>query len=524
MIWIDTIEELDYYTEEPPCYCELLLQPQDLLLQGNLGVAMPPFDIQVTALTPDGLTVLGDVLPFISVYYGTAPNGTTYFNLRLNTWPQFLCKNPCFVLHVVIPGYFDKYTKQYCIHDCCVLPDDITVEVEGQGPFTFPTPPVNNGGTMCLHNIVTIKTVFDCWDEQTGDFYGEGESFPFYKITNIEATFKRLPREIQRTISQNCRLQKSASTRQYELQSFEQFPLWKADELESMFHANHIYINGVEYQMQTDTPFRSLFKCKEKFALKTAFEDCQHQQVFGCGENCEDHRYYFRIANDAGTYQDEIGRKYATPYELLRVQNGVQDVEDVTADVPFPSYKTFAVKSRKPVPAFYAGKRVPANKVYPHKLSATSPDYSKIYSNTGRTPAPVVGTITVTDYFTPAPVIGTITVTDEAVIIGQISPHGNWQTDADAPLVVRQNQWAALTLSIRDETRGVPSGSTAPHLAEPVAVISQDMAPRLERRIAIGDSMLFIQPNGTVYWYGVPTSATPGALFISISNITYQIL
>lgn len=548
MVWIDSIEELAFYTEEPPCWCELLLRPEDLLLQGNLGSSVDTSDLAfyAEALTTDGLTVLGDITLFCSYFFAYGPDGSVFFNIRLNTIPPFLCANPCFIVRVVIHSHgepiWDKYTQQYCLDECCVTARDITIRQEGVSyrdirdapPISVPLPDKAKEG--CRKQLITIKTVFDCYDELTGDFYGvpadtiksNAPAFPFFKITHIEATYRRLPRSIERTISQNCRLQKSASTRQYELQSFEQFPYWKMDEMETMFHANHIFIDGVEYQMQTATPFRHLYKCKEKYALRVTFEDCPQQQIFGCAENCEEQKYYFRIPGPAMRYIDEMGRSYSDAGLLLRNLNGVVDVEEVTEDMPFPSHRTYAVTSKRGLPPFYADKRSPANKIYPVRLSATNPDLEKIYPTSKRTLAPAIGVITVTDDATARPVIGTVTVTDVLPTDGVISGYDAWVKDSG--VIEAYESYVLFSLAVSNDKYPSSGPGDLPKLGERIASISTNMRPRLDRFLTDANDpqipaecTLVIGADGFISWYGEPTSADSGRSYIELTNITYQL-
>lgn len=147
MTWIDSIDQLQYYS--PPsanvaCYCELLLAPNDLLLQAYIGTSFFMFSsitVTVQCLTPDGATLLGDVtasFEWVAVTAGTTANGTpVYVNLRARVFDEIMCANPCFILRVIIvkttfgiaQTVFDKYTERFCIDSCCIPPSNIEIQV-----------------------------------------------------------------------------------------------------------------------------------------------------------------------------------------------------------------------------------------------------------------------------------------------------------------------------------------------------------------------------------------------------------
>lgn len=148
MVWVDSISQLDFYnptTVDAECYCETLLDPTDIWLQANLGTLGTDFVFNISALTPDGNTLIEVVNPenytIDVVLYG----GVYYGNIKFKRFSEALCNNPCFILQVRVSvliqrqqlnSYrvvFDKYTQRYCIDSCCLIPSGITVQTGQEG-------------------------------------------------------------------------------------------------------------------------------------------------------------------------------------------------------------------------------------------------------------------------------------------------------------------------------------------------------------------------------------------------------
>lgn len=151
MIWINSISELNYLTQSPlaDCYCDLLIEPSDLLLQAEMAIPYSPrsqWTLQVWLLDSSGETIIDEISDIFEWYVFFSPNGNYYLNIRALRINGQMCQLGCFILHVVISrteSYydsnlvlneaniirFDKYTDRYCIDSCCtVLPSDITFQ------------------------------------------------------------------------------------------------------------------------------------------------------------------------------------------------------------------------------------------------------------------------------------------------------------------------------------------------------------------------------------------------------------
>lgn len=442
MIWVDTISELDYYhrTSMDYCYCELLVKPGDLCIQGIIGTSSAA-NLHIYLYTPDGVTNLGEITSFFKWYIAKAPatmsGSNYYFVAKLLNWPATMCSNRCFILRVTVgndtapvPILFDKYTEQYCLHDCCPLADDIDVTGTGVIDVGLEVPDtVAHPMSNACWPLLRIEIAFDCEDRFTGDRWdiptstiaASGTPFAFTKVLNIAGTIKRKPRKLTRQISYNCRTQKTESIREYELQSQEQYPLWKADEIENMLHANHFWANSREYHFPGGTPFTELYpkgrngQCKQYFRINLPLQDCIQYQIFGCSETCAGSTTRYIAIRDTGehTFYDESHNLIGDSDDLML---WLQSRPDVTAAISItPALAVtygLIVEVTGVGPSFvYVNGFSPANRVYLQTL-ADGEDMNALFGVTSsyvECLLPAFGTITNEDMVCLTPTFGTIT-------------------------------------------------------------------------------------------------------------------
>lgn len=579
MIWLDNIQQLQYYSNLPGayCYCELLIFPNDLTLQGKLGAGFTgpvgaPFlataTIKFQLYSADGKTLIGNITSSFDYYFTKDSFSNTIFNARLKTFPAAMC-DQCFIVRVTVNRgdtvLFDKYTEQYCMDSCCSYASGITVEQDNvvSLPITDGTTIaaiVNEAVNKCGRPIIRIRVAYDCYDKKTGDFYSTpnandiiggvyGAIFPFTKITNIQATFKRNPRDIIRQISFNCRTQKAESVAPYELQSFEEFPFWKMDEIEKMFHAPHIFIQETEYVFKggkifEQLPIPQINILYQRWKLKVPFEDCLYWQVYGCSDTCNNTSTYFGILSAplVGKFYNENRVLVGTSFEELLIyygsQDGVTEAKEIpageVADPELSFYKIFKVSSTGYIPSFfYVDDTYPANKVFGLRLDNNDPDYSLLFGGLKGPkfcPAPVIGQVTVEDQTCTAPVIGDITVEDDDSDTSYIESNGQWIVDGDNSSVSKNDNVGTITLV--STNAGLPA--PAPPLpilgGDIVAVIGPECRPTVTRIITHdinsdipAGSSLIITPDGLIQWLGEVTSGNGGGSTVSFTDIKYNL-
>lgn len=324
MVFVDNISDLEFYSPNPvfDCYADIVVQPSDIMLQCQLGTSYDianPMEPVIFVCQPDGTELEDASAYFNKVIYSTVIGLTTYYyvNIVATNYSQSMIDNICFVLNVVIPkngsglNYFNKWTQKYellngdnvPITGVVVTTDGITNIATACGSDSLIT-------SNCKKNIVQLVWQNDCVDDYTGDFYGTGQIIlsdtgtfiPFVKLSNVEAMVKTLPRTIKRTVSINCRTQRTETTQKYQLQGVNSgiaFPQWKMQEIEGMLLSNHFFIDGKEYQSEGGAPFTQLGtpqNCLYRFKLEMDLQDCYEWQVFGCTVDCTPIISYYPIA------------------------------------------------------------------------------------------------------------------------------------------------------------------------------------------------------------------------------------
>ena len=312
MVWVDEIQNLEYYTNPDttrfapgfPCYGEKIFNPQDLILQAILPqVAGNSYAIQILTYSCDGLTQLADVTSKFNYYAGLAVTGSYYANMVLRTNLSSADTNGsnCFILRVKFTDgtgklVFDKYTQRYDfdVANSCVSATDTTISLSGINIATdcSPLPAPDN----CGNSYVRLYTYFDCEDQYTGDYYGlptvtylsNTSAFKYYKVSWIKAQKRYQPLTIKRTVSINCRLQKSEKQRNWLFRSNDLggFPEWKAMEIEEMLYADHIAVDGVDYTFNGGTAFKELNKCCSHYKMELLLQECYEYQLAGCSNIC----------------------------------------------------------------------------------------------------------------------------------------------------------------------------------------------------------------------------------------------
>lgn len=319
MVWVDNISQLEYYRPNPQwgCYSEPVQEPNDILLQARYHDVLNfanTVDYEINVRTPDGtlLETLTTANPYFDVFNAQFTNGGltyNYTNIRCNQYTTTMLSNSCFILEFKLfdgtgKVYFNKYTQKYLLRDSTVPVSMITISGATEDILYCGSEPQPN---LCGIPNTKLVAIFDCIDTFTGDYYGDGVvlpqsfglfPFPFVKLSNIQGRFRSVPSEIKRTISLNCRTQKTETTERWMLQGIVAFPVWKMQEIQRMMLANHIYVDGVEYQTEGGTFFKQIgkpYNCQYSYQLSIDFIGCYEWQIFGCQPVCESQSYYFLI-------------------------------------------------------------------------------------------------------------------------------------------------------------------------------------------------------------------------------------
>lgn len=147
MVWFDSLEYLQYYNQTPgvDCYCDLLVDPNDLILQAEIPYSPSgQYIVLIEVLQPDGLVVFEDATQYFQWYAFQANNGNYYINMQALRFSPAMCANSCFILRVTISRVevygtvigetqtinrivFQKYTERYCVDNCCIIATSISI-------------------------------------------------------------------------------------------------------------------------------------------------------------------------------------------------------------------------------------------------------------------------------------------------------------------------------------------------------------------------------------------------------------
>jgi hypothetical protein len=572
MTWIDTINQLQYYHQPKgvPCYCDIIVFPSDLMLQGAFGAGSGSYTITIELMKADGTLVYENITSYFEYHF--AVNQFTqqhFFNARLKAFATSMCTHACYILHVkVMDGsavVFDKYTERYCQSSCCDLARDIDIRQDGiliggmlaggggtTTTETATTTPINPKLTECGDALITLRTKFDCFDKFTGTYYGRPKdvlsgmaSFTYQVITNMRGRIVRRPREVKREYSYNCRLQRVESTATYLLEGFEYFPPWKMQELEAQLHATEIYVDDVRYEYAGDVPMQQIHDCVEIFKLETLLNDCTIRQVFGCGNDCEPEANFdgaqkmFVIPDgyEGQGFYSESKQLIASSYDELlnyfRNLNGITAVNDISiTTLDCMVYKAFSLSGTAYVPtSFYYDKASSGNRVFGTVLPSLE-DICAQFGNICVKPVIAGDDIVIAEQVCAAPVLDTATITEMEESDIAVNAYGDWTiTEPDTTAGVYNNQ---VRLSLYVSNALLPEDPSAP--GEPLliegAIIAVIGASGRPRSFAILNehnsnmpegSVLHIDINGLVRYYGYTTTTGATGSTIELDNLTYNI-
>lgn len=563
MIWVNNILDLSYYhpQAEVPCYCEKLVFPYDLVLQGQFNPNSGAYSLIIDVLSADGLTFYETATTYFEYYFFVNPiTGQYAFNIRLKSFSPAMCLYKCFILHVRAfqgtTGVFDKYTERYCQTTCCDVARDIDITQDGvalSGNDTTTTATTLKV-TECGDPIIKLTTEFACFDKFTGDVYGiptdvlsGSATFSFYKFTNIVGRIVPRPRTLVRDYSYNCRLQEVSTKQVYLLEGWEFFPAWKMNEIEAQLLANNIYVEDERYEYGGGTPMAQIHKCRELFKLNTQLEKCEIRQIFGCNAGCDADANYdgsqgmFILPENADGvyYYGENGDLIAGSYEDLlnyfRNLDGVTGVSDIdVTGLDCGVYKAFSVSGTGYIPtSFYWDLFTPQNRVF-KKLLASFDDICDEYGDKCRRPVIDTLYITVEDQPCIAPVIDTMYITVEDITPTEVTivGFGDWEiVDAETDLTVTENGFVNMNFTVTNpEYVEDPSSPLEPAFIfyQQIATVGDGAWPELPLTLTSTNSSmpegdtLYIETNGKIFYQGYTTDITDTFATIEI-HVTYYI-
>lgn len=548
MYWFDQ-EDLLYYHPNTGgyCYCELLVEPSDLILQAPLPSVTADIHIYIEAYQPGGVTFIDDVTDLFKGIVAKNPSGGYYATMQAQVLSTLLCAE-CFVLKVTIIDkastvprtVFQKFTQQYCVADCCAGAGTLEAGT-GESKKIFNSYNESVFFDNCGNPIARLKTTFPCFDNYTGDYYGAAitkiqglnnaslTDILFYKVTNLPALFKRIPREVKVVIALNCKTQKSEGTRNWMLQGSVPVPSWKMDEMEGQLSANMIMVNGTEYKMQTAVPFEKIQPYQkdneaEYFKLNTVLYECRIWQIFGCGTNCLNTQQVVYAPRKAGQalYKvfDSDGALIALTESdfitYLLSQPGITAVTDVSYVYTAYGYESVLMieSDNGYVPSFFYLNYVGASA----KWTMVS-EVEDLYS--GCLPA-TTGTVTDAAFICDAAVIGTTSDVAGSQLNDVVYSFGDWVVQGGS-IATTYGPTVRITFTSRN---ALLANSQAALGGEIVGYVIDGFVPSDDRVITENlptDTYVVVGTDGTIRWYGALTAVTVSYGEVEFINVSYNI-
>lgn len=547
MIFVDSINDLTYYTNPVPqgmnCYCETIIFPSDMILQAPLDWnGTGNYTIAVEVYSADGLTFLEGATSYFRYYFFTNPTtGRDTFTLQLNSFSPAMCNNKCYILHVVVgdngADIFNKWTEVYCQNDCCDYPRGIifsqdSIEITDTPSITPSAPKV----TSCGETFITLRTYNDCYDAQTGKYYGIpattilGDPFVYHDLTNFQGVIQQVPREIERTYSFNCRLQRVQSTRLYEMKSIKTaFPSWKMNEIENQLHAQNIYVEDIRYEFNGGSVFNRVqipSSCQYVFNIVTTLNDCNIFQIHGCGTSCPTGtttNMSFIVPFGANTFYNDskvlIGDQSALETYFTNLPNvvSVTVLDSMDYDCTFTYGITVETNGFVPNTIYNDGTGQ-ANRIYSLTDAQLADVCNFIAVPCGQV---TIGIITIASVTCDTVTIGTITVEDIPETIIDLTPINNWVDGGNTEATIA-NGVVRLTLDISNTNYpALSSPFTLPGINDIVALLGVDGRPNVNISLPFDNFAIAITTEGNVIYQGYPTGGDETASTINIT-ITYN--
>lgn len=542
-----------------------------MLLQALLYDGGTSYTATFLVYSADGLAQYEDATSYFDIYIASIPNSPThYLNAKLKSLSPAMCSHPCFIIRLIVQNaggqyVFDKYTERYCQSTCCDVPRGITssqdsLSTSGDDSPVNPDSPKqpSRPTTDCGNPLIRIISQFSCKDLFSGNYYGDpatvysgSATFNYTKISSIQGRIVRRPADIQRTISYNCKLQRSESFVPYLLEGYDMLPAWKMAEIEGQLHADHIWVDDYvvykEYQFAGGVNFAKVqgaLGCDEVFKLSTTLQDCTIRQTFGC-DTCEVLNNYFLIPNGYsgdGWFYDENGQFIASVYDgegsspfvlglldWLRNQQGITGVTDIdVSGFDCEIYALVQITSNGgyvPTTLYYDSPTA-RNRIFLLRLE----DVTDICGYTGNNPCakPVNDTVIISDFVCNTPVNDTVIITEVTPTDLTITDYGAWIIDGGGTTAsVYAGQVSMDIKSVNTTTITGVAGETVYLTNEVIGVISADGRPDTsvllnEANGLPADVFMVVNSNGTIMFTGATILTDDNEATIEYTGLVYN--
>lgn len=571
MVWQDSIDDIEYYNNDPrvACYHDYIITPTDILLQGQLPIVAQGYSLIINVLTPSGVFI-ENATTFFSYYFALALVGNVnpitlqYFNIQGNLFSSGMLSNVCFILEVIVKDansitVFHKFTEAYQLtENAGVYPTNITIDQNGVSldAVICETPSLS----ACTPNLLKFVSKAECYDSLTGDYYGlptqvfggaYSTQFQFYKQSYIQACIRKKPTEIKRTISLNCRTQKTEITPLLELRGQTLYPGWKKDEIEYMFMGNHLYFDDIEYQSIGGTPFTDAYKkpyvcCIYHYILAMPLNKCYEFNIFGCNDctvqTTGAKAYYVVMKQPAsGTYFDDNNQKIAYDSDSLltyfqgrnEVVTAIDDT-DISVSMQCKPYLIVGVSGGDNLPSYIQVDGVgKINRVYAQYLTGNQ-SLNNLCGNLSTSPCdtPILGTTSVISLFCTAPTLGAHMVIVNPMGVVTVTGAGFWTVNSGT---ITKGANDIVTMSVVFRTTHYVIGSPTIITNELIGQLNYNATPENNQTFSAdtspglpaGSTLIIIGKQdttgnaGKIYYSGIFSSQTSINSTLTINNINY---
>jgi len=555
MRWYD-LTDLEYYNYNPifGCYLDPIFEPYDLNLQCPNLALTDDYDITISVCDKTG-AVLEDATAYFDTFLGTyTVAGVDYYyvGIRCDRWSPEMTSNLCFLLKVEIENpdteevVFSKYTQLYKLAGSTATPVPAVYIDTGFETLALELCVPADEPANCGNNYVKFGCAFDCIDNYTGEYYGEpsaitGEGtypFTYERFTYIQGQIREEINEIKRTVSINCRTQKTEWTPKLVLFGTYQnaFPIWKKQDIERMMLASHLYVDDVEYQSIGGKIFERFgtqaYNCQPRYKLSIPLQECYQYQISGCVPDCESYATYYMFPQAFELIYNERKQPIAQDMDeleiYLKTQIGYKSSQQLPFLLPCPVYGLIEVQSEGALPPyFYIDEPIPANRVFAKQLPINTANLASMcngITGTNQVGAPTIGDIVTIEENVGVPQLGNIVTVEYNEYINTITLEAEWDEEETYTNAVNYLGVGTLNLSLSTDDYSSPLVNTF------IGTISENGRP-LVTQVIYGDdnpnllagSMLTINPDGTIYYSGDANSTTMNTIYLEILNLQYNI-
>lgn len=565
MVYVDNQQDLEANNPSVAfgCYADLVFEPSDMLLQ----IPNIPFSPTGYSLTINLCNVFGNYLETVTDYFqwffaSVVINGVTtyYCNIRGNNFSAGMLDRKCFTLRIIaskfdgIIVYFDKWTQKYLIQgDGMVLPSGVIITIDGGDGTNIATlceKPIPSD--ICKRPLLRIVAYSPCMDSLTDYYYGDHTTilfdntqlsdgtlltFPYVNQSYIYGRRNRVPKEIKRTVSFNCRTQLSQTIQKWTIDGATAFPDWKVEDLEAYLFCDFIYIDDVLYQSEGGTIFIELLKesspeCIKHYLLSMPIQECTIFQVFGCTPECSNLDTFYPIVTKGNKFYNAqkklIANNVAGIVSYFKSINGVTAVYNPIVSLDCPMDAVIQVQGNANLDDYiYVDNIYQTSRVYALRLETGLPNINALcrgVTNESIIHSPEIGDIVIVPLSIADPMIGEINIVNIKNKELALTEQNSWAIDRSLTYAFIVGADISMSLVVSNPAYTTPFTLFS---NEFIGSIEPSGIPRNKAIITGGalpsTTMVIIETNGNIYFSGYPNTEDGSGSTIELFGLKYSI-